>query len=138
VDDLARHVTGALAFAFVIDEPQYTTGTWLVHDALRVQGFRLDVRRNGWFASEHKYVVTTWLDPSPGLPFQLQFHTPASLDARRLSRVSASVLADPRTPADQAAKLRADVTAAWAAVASPPGVSQIGDYRRNGRLPASR
>jgi len=135
VEDLCRHVTGALAYAFVFDENHYTVGTWLVHDALRVQGFRLDARRNGWHATEHKYMVTSWLDPSLEIPFQLQFHTAASLEARQLARASAGVLADPRTPMEKAAGLRSEVTAAWAAVAAPPGISQIGDYRRNDRLP---
>jgi len=132
-EDLSRHVPGALSYAFVFDAAHYSVGIWLVHDELRAQGLRLDARRNAWGSAEHKCVVSFWLDPSHGVPFQVQFHTTASFEAKQLARASASVIADPRTPPADAAQFRSELASAWAAVSPPPGTSEIGDYRRSGR-----
>jgi hypothetical protein len=133
VEDLSRHVSGALSYAFVFDPADYSVGTWLVHDALRSQGFRLDARKNGWSNPEHKYVASLWRDLSNDVPFQVQFHTNASFEAQQLGRMSAKPIADPRTSPADVASLRSALAAAWAAAASPAGTAQIGDYRRAGR-----
>lgn len=133
VEDLSRHVTGALSYAFLFDTADYSVGTWLVHDALRAQGFRLDARKNAWGNTEHKCVVSWWLEPSHDVLFQVQFHTTTSFAAQQLARTSATAIRDPRTPPGEAASLRSELASAWAAVTSPPGISQIGDYRRSGR-----
>jgi hypothetical protein len=74
--------------------------------------------------------MTVWLDPVRGLPFSVQFHTKASIEAHHLTRSSASLLADPRIPPAEAASLSTDLAAAWAALPSPPGSATIGDYSR--------
>jgi hypothetical protein len=132
-EDLARHVNGALSYAFVFDPAHYSAGIWLVHDVLRAQGFRLEARRNGWAGTGPKGVVSSWLDPSFDVPFQVQFHTTASFAAQQLARSSASAIRDPRTPPAEAARLRSDLASAWATLASPAGTSEIGDYRRASR-----
>jgi len=130
VEQLARQVTGALSYTFVFDAASYSAGTWLVHDALRSQGFQLEARKNDWNSTMNRCVVSIWLDPVHHLPVQVRFHTTASHEAQQLMRTSATMISNPRIPAAEAAKLRADVAAAWAALSAPPGSSEIGDYRR--------
>lgn len=127
---LARRVPGALSYVFVFDAPDYSAGIWQVQDLLQARGFVLEGRRNSWGDQENRRVVTIWLDPVRGLPFSVQFHTRASIEAQHLTRSSASLLADPRIPSTEAAGLKSDLAAAWAAVPTPPGSAAIGDYSR--------
>jgi hypothetical protein len=129
-EHLARRVPGALSYVFVFDGPNYSAGIWQVQDLLQERGFVLEGRRNSWGDRENRRVVSVWLDPVRGLPFFVQFHTTASIEAQHLARSSASLLADPRIPSTEAATLRSDLSAAWAAVPAPLGNAAIGDYRR--------
>jgi hypothetical protein len=136
-EQLARRVPGALTYSFVFDAESYSAGIWSVQDAMEARGFQLQARKNGWRNAENRGVFTMWRDPESKLPFEIQFHTGASLEARHLTRTSASLLNDPRIPASEAASLQADLASAWAALPAPPGNTQIDDYRRERRSPAA-
>jgi hypothetical protein len=129
---LASRVPGALSYAFVFDTDHYADGILQVQDALEARGFELQARKNSWSSVTNRCVFTMWHDPPSQLPFEVQFHTGASLEAQQLARTSASLINDPRLPPEEAAGLRSDLASAWAALPSPPGSAQIGDYRRYG------
>jgi hypothetical protein len=129
---LASRVPGALCYAFVFGADHYADGILLVQDALEARGFELQARKNSWNSVANRCVFTMWHDPLSELPFEVQFHTSASLDAQQLARTSAGLINDPRVPPEEAASLRSDLASAWAALPSPPGSAQIGDYRRYG------
>jgi hypothetical protein len=131
-EQLARRVPDALSYSFIFDAERYSAGIWIVQDAIAAQGFRLVTRRNGWTSTADKCVVTAWNDPLHDLPFQVQFHTSASLEAQHLAQTSASLISDPRIPRAEAVNLQADLAAAWAALPAPPGNSQIDDFDIDG------
>jgi len=130
---LASRVPGALSYAFIFGLDHYADGILLVQDSLETQGFELQARRNSWNSVANRCVFTMWHDPLSELPFEVQFHTSASLEAQQLARTSAPLINDPRIPPEEAASLRADLASAWAALPSPPGNAEISDYRRYGR-----
>ena len=132
---LARRIPGAISYSFIFDPERYSTGIWMVQDALTAMGYQLLARRNDWNAATNRCVATMWHDQASGLPFEVQFHTTASLEAQQLARSSTTLISDPRVPSAEAANLRSDLAAAWAALPSPPGHGQIGDYRRDGSSP---
>ena len=127
---LASRIPGAMSYTFIFEPQHYTSGIWDVQDALTSAGFQLLARRNDWGSTTNRCVATMWHDASHDLPFQVQFHTTASLEAQQLARSSTAMLGDPRLPPAQAEHLRSDVAARWASVPVPPGNSSIGDYRR--------
>ncbi len=129
---LASRVPGALSYAFIFGTDHYADGILLVQDALEAQGFDLQARKNSWNSVANRCVFTMWHDPLSELPFEVQFHTSASLEAQQLARTSATLINDPGIPPDEAASLRADLASAWAALPSPPGNAEISDYRRYG------
>jgi len=135
---LAIRVPGALSYAFIFDVDQYADGIVLVQDALEGQGFELQARKNSWSSAANRCVFTMWHDPLSELPFEVQFHTNASFDAQQLARTSVNLINDPRIPREEAASLRSDLASAWAAVPSPPGNGDIGDYRRYGSTASRR
>jgi len=129
---LVSRVPGALSYAFIFGVDHYADGILQVQDALEAQGFELQARKNSWNSVANRCVFTMWHDPLTELPFEVQFHTSASLEAQQLARTSATLINDPRIPPEEAASLRADLASAWAALASPPGNAEISDYRRYG------
>ena len=129
---VARRVPGAISYAFIFEAEHYADGIRLVQEALEVQGFQLQARKNSWSSLVNRCVFTVWRDPLNDLPFEVQFHTPASVEARQLARTSAALIRDPRIPPTEAANLQSDVASTWAALPSPPGNAAIGDYRRDG------
>ena len=135
---LARRVPGALSYSFIFDGGHYAEGVGMVQEALELQGFQLRARRNTWSSAANRCVLTIWHDPLTDLPFQVQFHTAASLDAQHLARTTAALINDPRIPPVEAANLRSDIRAAWAALPAPPGNAGIADYRRDSSMAAGR
>jgi hypothetical protein len=127
---LASRIPGAISYTFIFEPQHYTAGIWEVQDALMSAGYQLLARRNDWGSTTNRCVATMWHDGSHDLPFQVQFHTTASLEAQQLARSSTAMLGDPRLPSAQAEHLRSDLAARWASVPVPPGNSSIGDYRR--------
>ncbi len=127
---LARRVPAAISYSLIFDGEHYSAGIWMVQDALTAAGFQLLARRNDWNSTTNRCVATMWQDHANDLPFEVQFHTTASLEAQQLARSSATLINDPRVPADAATSLRSDLAAAWAALPAPPGNRQISDYRR--------
>jgi hypothetical protein len=132
---LARRVPGAISYSFIFDAVRYSAGIWMVQDALAAAGFQLLARRNDWNNAANRCVATMWHDPTSGLPFEVQFHTTASLEAQQLARSSTTLISDPRIPSAEAASLKSDLAAAWAALPAPPGHGQIAEYRRDGGSP---
>jgi hypothetical protein len=132
---LAHRIPGAISYSFIFDAERYSAGIWMVQDALAATGFQLLARRNDWNNPANRCVATMWHDPTSGLPFEVQFHTAASLEAQQLARSSASLISDPRIPPSEAANLRSGLAAAWAALPVPPGHGQISEYRRDGGSP---
>jgi hypothetical protein len=129
-DRLARRIPGAISYSFIFDAERYAEGIWFVQDALGAAGFQLLARRNDWNSTTNRCVATMWHDPANDVPFQVQFHTRASLEAQQLARSAAAMINDPQVPSAQAEHLRSDLAAAWAAASPPPGNSEIGDFRR--------
>jgi hypothetical protein len=129
---LVRRIPGALSYTFIFGIDHYADGILAVQDALKAQGFELQARKNSWNSVANRCVFTMWHDPLSELPFEVQFHTSASLEAKQLARTSATLINDPRIPPEEAASLRSDLASAWAAVPSPPGIAEISDYRRYG------
>ncbi len=118
-DRLARRVPGAISYSFIFEPEHYSAGIWAVQDALTAAGFQLLARRNDWKNTTNRCVATMWHDPANDLPFQVQFHTTASLEAQQLARSSA-----------HSSGQSSSLAAAWASLPAPPGNAEISDYRR--------
>jgi hypothetical protein len=135
---LASRVPGTLSYTFIFGPDHYASGIRLVQNALEDQGFELQARKNSWNNTSNRCVYTMWHDPTSNLPFEVQFHTNASLEAQQLARTSAPLINDPRIPPEEVAGLQSDLASAWAALPSPPGNAEISDYRRYGSGAARR
>jgi hypothetical protein len=104
-EQLSMRVPGALCYVFVLDDEQYADGIRDIEEALYTQGYQLQARKNGWTSPANRSVFTIWHDPFNEVPFQLQFHTEASLDAQRRGR-STGPARDPGVAPAQAETIR--------------------------------
>jgi hypothetical protein len=85
-EQLSMRVPGALCYIFVLEDEQYADGIRDIEEALYSQGYQLQARKNGWTSPANRSVFTIWHDPFNDVPFLVQFHTEASLDAQRRGR----------------------------------------------------
>jgi len=88
-EQLSMRVPGALCYVFVLEDEQFADGIRDIEEALYTRGYQLQARKNGWTSPANRSVFTIWHDPFNDVPFQVQFHTEASLDAQRRGRPQA-------------------------------------------------
>jgi hypothetical protein len=131
--DLAAEIYDAARYAFVFEPQDYTDGTWLVHRRLKAQGFDLEARRNRWDTPEFKGIRTRWRDPAHDLPFEVQFHTPASWAVVQRTYDAYVRITDPQTSAEDRSQLRERQVAAAAGTPLPARYAEIGDFRADVR-----
>lgn len=130
VADAAGEVWDAVRYTFELDANSYVRG----HDDLTLRlesaGYRLVQRENNWSKnSEYKGINTRWLTPDGGR-FELQFHTPESLDAkenrthRAYDRLRSGEVSRP-----EERDLHGYQAYVSAAIPWPPGVEVVPDYK---------
>jgi hypothetical protein len=104
-EQLSMRVPGALCYVFVLEDKRYADGIRDIEEALYNKGYQLQARKNGWTSPANRSVFTIWHDPFNDVPFQVQFHTEASLDAQRRGRSPTSA-SDPGARPAQAETIR--------------------------------
>jgi hypothetical protein len=128
-EELAAAIGDVVRYAFVFEAADYVEGTWLVHRRMKSHGFELELRRNRWESPEYKGIFTQWRDPAHHIPFEVQFHTPASWAVVHRTHEAYLQITDPATPPVERAKLRARQVAAAAAAKAPPNWAELDDFR---------
>jgi hypothetical protein len=128
-EQLSMRVPGALCYIFVLEAGRYADGIRDIEEALYNRGYQLQARKNSWTSPTNRGVFTIWHDPFNDVPFQVQFHTAASLDAQRRSR-SPVPARDPSVAPAQVGTIRADFASAQSASDSTRGNTDVGDYPR--------
>jgi hypothetical protein len=67
------------------DARGYADGVLADVDGLKAEGFELIKLKNLWHADQYKGINSQWRRPDTGLRFEMQFHTPESLEAKELT-----------------------------------------------------
>jgi hypothetical protein len=129
-------ISDVVRFTFTYRETAYTDGVRKDLERLETAGFTQVERRNTWESDQYKGVNTQWVEPRSGVRFEVQFHTPASLEAKELThgayeRIRAVTESTP-TAERETAELRLFQQRANSVVPIPPGVSDIDDYPPGG------
>ena len=130
VADAAGSVWDAVRFTFEFDQDVYVRGHDDITTRLESAGYRLVQRANNWSANpEYKGINTRWLTHDGG-KFELQFHTPESLDAKQnRTHEVYDRLRSPTVSAVEARDLRAYQIYVSAAIPWPPGAEAVPDHR---------
>lgn len=123
-------VRSTLTYSF----ERYAEGVTTDIDRLKAEGFELIKLKNLWHADQYKGVNSQWLRPETGIRFEMQFHTPESLEAKELTheayeriRANSALPADEQD-LDEESDLEDFQRRVNALVFIPPGTDSIKDF----------
>jgi hypothetical protein len=124
-------VPDPVRFTFTYGTERYSDGVRADVERLKAEGFELIKLKNLWTDDQYKGINSQWRRPETGLRFEMQFHTPESLEAKELThKAYERIRSSQVTPAERDAledyQRRVNVL-----IASPPRVSGIEDYPEN-------
>jgi hypothetical protein len=128
-----NEVPDAVRFTLEYDDARYTDGVVTDVDRLKAERFELIKLKNLWTREQYKGINSQWRVPETGLRFEMQFHTPTSLEAKELTHKAYERLRNPATSADEEAPLEEYQRRVNEQVPLPPRVLEIEDYTQERR-----
>jgi hypothetical protein len=133
VKDALGFVPDGVRFTFTYSPQRYADGVVKDVERLKVEGFELIKLKNLWASEQYKGINTQWRRPETGLRFEVQFHTPESMEAKELTheayeRIRASA------PPEEREELEHFQRTANALLVTPERTAEIKDYpeKKNG------
>jgi len=127
-------IPDAVRSTLTYSSERYADGVITDIGRLKAEGFELLKLKNLWHADQYKGVNSQWRRPDTGTRFEMQFHTPESLDAKELTheayeriRSNAALPVD-KQDLDEERDLENFQRHVNAQVATPPGTDRIKDF----------
>jgi hypothetical protein len=123
-------VPDAVRFTLTYSSERYADGVLSDIDRLKAEGFDPIKIKNLWHTDQYKGINSQWRRPETGLRFEMQFHTPESIEAKELTHEAYERLRRPETETSQAERDDLDdfQRRANALIATPPGTNTINDF----------
>jgi hypothetical protein len=131
-DHVAR-IHDGIRYTFIFEDQFYSAGVRAAENCLTRYGYKLVGRKPSWLGKEYKGINTQWRDPASGQLFEVQFHTPASWNAKQRTHDSYEKIQNPATPAEERARLRDYQREIAPSVTIPPGALEFAPYKEEGR-----
>ena len=100
-------------------------------ERLKAEGFELIKLKNLWADDQYKGINSQWRRPETGLRFELQFHTPESLEAKELTHKAYERLRGPHASPAERRELEDFQRRVNAFIVTPPGTAEIEDFTEN-------
>jgi hypothetical protein len=121
-------IPDAVRFTLVYSQEYYAHG--VISDVQRVneEGFELVKLKNLWEKEQYKGINSQWRSPDIGLRFEIQFHTPESLEAKELTHDAYERLRCSGISLAERAELEAYQKQVNELIATPPGASEIEEF----------
>jgi hypothetical protein len=132
VEDLADEISDGIRYTFLFDPDHYADQTQKVCSGLSNNGYELIRLGNRWGGDEYKGINSRWSDPTSGQQFEVQFHTPASWEAKQKTHEAYEKIDNPETPVDEVEKLRSYQRSISDSLEVPSHWDDIRDYRKPG------
>lgn len=127
-------IPDAVRFTLAYSSERYSEGVLADVDRLKTEGFELIKLKNLWHADQYKGVNSQWLKAETGTRFEMQFHTPESLEAKELTheayeriRANAALPVDEQDLAEER-ELEGFQRRVNKLIATPPGTDRIKDF----------
>jgi hypothetical protein len=131
VREALEMVPDAVRFTLRYPMERYADGVRTDVDRLKAEGFELIKLKNLWFNDQYKGINSQWRRPETGLRFEVQFHTPESLEAKELThKAYEHIRSGQASPAEQR-ELEAFQRRVNAVIVTPPGTAEIEDFPEN-------
>jgi hypothetical protein len=128
VRDALNEVPDAVRFTLSYDYGRYAEGVLADVDRLKAEGFELIKLKNLWPDNQYKGINSQWRRPETGSRFEMQFHTPESLEAKELTHQAYErIRGSDATPAERR-EARAFQRQVNALLPTPPGTDRVKNY----------
>jgi hypothetical protein len=123
-------VPDAVRYAFTYSPDGYAEGVRADIERHKAAGFEEIKLKNLWASSQYKGINTQWRRPETGLRFEVQFHTPESLQAKELTHGAYERL---RRPENETSQVERDELEEFQRrvnlpIVTPPGSEEIRDF----------
>jgi hypothetical protein len=119
-------VVDPVRFTFTYSPQRYAEGTLSDVERLKSEGFELVKLKNLWTDDQYKGINSQWRRPETGLRFEVQFHTPESLEAKELTHKAYERIRSTASPAERQV-LKVYQRQVNATLDTPPGTAEIKD-----------
>jgi len=130
----ADKVTDAVRFTFTYTQQRYAEGVLSDVDRLKSEGFELVKLKNLWKEEQYKGINSQWRRPETGLRFEMQFHTPESLEAKELTHQAYERLRGIQVDQVERDELEDYQKRVNTQIVTPPGATEIEEFpRKHGR-----
>ena len=120
-------VVDPVRFTFTYSSERYAEGTLSDVERLKSEGFELVKLKNLWADDQYKGINSQWRRPDTGLRFEVQFHTPESLEAKELTHRAYERIRSTASPGERR-ELKAFQRQVNAQLDTPPGTAEIRDF----------
>ena len=127
-------VPDAVRSTLTFGSERYAEGVLAGVDQLKAEGFELIKLKNLWHSDQYKGINSQWFRAETGTRFEMQFHTPESLEAKELTheayeriRANAALPVDEQDPV-QDRELENFQRRVNTLIAIPPGTDRIKDF----------
>jgi hypothetical protein len=123
-----NEVPDAIRFTLCCDAQRYAMSVQADVERLKTEGFELVKLKNLWTDNQYKGINSQWRRPESGSRFEMQFHTPESLEAKELTHQAYErIRREDVTPAERS-EARAFQRQVNAVLFTPPGTDRIRNY----------
>ena len=128
VREALSEVPDAIRFTLCYDHGRYADGVLADVDRLKAEGFKLIKLKNLWSDNQYKGINSQWRRLETGSRFEVQFHTPESLEAKELThRAYERIRGSDATPTERR-EARAFQRQVNTLLPIPLGIDRIKDY----------
>jgi hypothetical protein len=125
--EAVNRVPDAVRFTFTYSPQRYAEGIRADVGRLKDEGFELAKLKNLWTDDQYKGINSQWRSPEAGLGFEVQFHTPESLEAKELTHKAYERIRSSTSPVEHQ-ELAAFQRHVNALLTVPVGTADIKDF----------
>jgi hypothetical protein len=129
-ESVATSLHDGIRYTLVFDDDHYAEGVRLSAEHLERAGYLHHRTEPRWDDAFYRGTNSRWQDPVSSQMFEVQFHTPASLEAKERTHETYELLSNPRISPEETARLAAFQREVTAAVPVPPGALEIEPYEK--------
>jgi hypothetical protein len=121
-------VPDPVRFTYTYDPDRYADGVLADVQRLKEIGLEEVKLKNLWSDEQYKGINSQWRRPETGLRIEVQFHTPASLEAKELTHKAYERIRSTDTSPTERNELEAFQRRVNALLDTPPGTAEIRDF----------
>jgi hypothetical protein len=128
VYEVVASVHDGVRYTLQYDDTEYVNEVYSDIGRMKDHGLELTRLKNLWDDAEYKGINSQWLDRETGQAFEMQFHTPASFEAKQITHKAYERIRNPLTSKEESGELRDYQREVSSKIPIPMGAPEIPEY----------